>query len=794
MPSDKHSSKKREHSRERHKDRKKRKHEHKHNKKDKSKEEHLRIVDDDVQNADLWLEKDITLDGEHVVATDIPTAESLKLKTSAEESSHESQPAEAKLQRDEWMLMPNNATGPATLARNEESLTEDYGEPTKDVRTMSGSVDFFSSLGTEHKRRDNRPQRPDPDKPTTSSKELNKDIISGKSTDVDETRTKPASTIPGGPGSSWRMMRLRRVYETVEEEGRSIEDVGIERFGTLEAFEEAQAERRILDEREASKRGQQRGRDSDRGRSGGGVSGSGEKGFMFHDFTPSGGSSRSSSFRRPGESGRQTEDVSGRSTPSAGPSHRRVDALRGTGGGRTGSPLAQQQHTPQSRTPIPSVLTPSITSSRRALSPTSLNRLQAKVLRAKLMTLPDAEKLEKEYEEELAKARGTVDERSGVRTKLEVLPTLNAHGRLYDVGTGAGDDDDRPPPGNRKKKERAFETHDRKTGEVIRINPDDDTLTLGEMLRQEKFGAGMTDQKNIDAQFARAVMTDGKFENDLDYIDDNAEKLARAKMRSDAMKRQFAIHDYKRTQKVLATCPFCFGEDDSPPKAPVIAMGTRVYLSCTTNEELVQGHCLIVPIQHHLTMLEGDDDVWDEVRNFMKSLMRMFSEQDKGVVFYETVISLKRQAHTFVECVPLPWEQYDVIPGYFKESILTSEAEWSQHRKLIDFSARPGGFRRAMVPNLPYFMVQFDYKGEKGYGHVIEGASESLEDGEEGMDEGEKGGGEFPRWFAGEIIGNLLDLEPRRWRSARRIDFRSNKDRVGKFRRLYDQYDWTSMI
>ena len=43
-------------------------------------------------------------------------------------------------------------------------------------------------------------------------------------------------------------------------------------------------------------------------------------------------------------------------------------------------------------------------------------------------------------------------------------------------------------------------------------------------------------------------------------------------------------------------------------------MGTRVYLSCTLNEELVNGHCLIVPIQHHLTMLEGDDDVWDEVR------------------------------------------------------------------------------------------------------------------------------------------------------------------------------------
>lgn len=79
---------------------------------------------------------------------------------------------------------------------------------------------------------------------------------------------------------------------------------------------------------------------------------------------------------------------------------------------------------------------------------------------------------------------------------------------------------------------------------------------------------------------------------------------------------------------------------------------------------------------------------------------------------------------------------------------MTSEAEWSQHKKLIDFSARPGGFRRAMVPNLPYFMVQFDYKGEKGYGHVIEGTGKEMD---EDIDEGEKGGGEFPRW-AGQVI------------------------------------------
>jgi hypothetical protein len=47
---------------------------------------------------------------------------------------------------------------------------------------------------------------------------------------------------------------------------------------------------------------------------------------------------------------------------------------------------------------------------------------------------------------------------------------------------------------------------------VLRINADDDEMTLGEMLRQEKFGAGMADQKNVNAQFARSIMSDGKFE------------------------------------------------------------------------------------------------------------------------------------------------------------------------------------------------------------------------------------------------------------------------------------------
>ena len=57
-------------------------------------------------------------------------------------------------------------------------------------------------------------------------------------------------------------------------------------------------------------------------------------------------------------------------------------------------------------------------------------------------------------------------------------------------------------------------------------------------------------------------------------------------------------------------------------------------------------------------------------QNFMKCVMRMFAEGDKGVIFYETVLTLKHQKHTFIECVPVPWADYEVLPGYFRVSEL----------------------------------------------------------------------------------------------------------------------------
>ncbi|GAA5944983.1 hypothetical protein JCM1841_005425 [Sporobolomyces salmonicolor] len=741
----------------------------------------------------------------------------------------------------------------AGLRRTEgENMTDGYGEG--DVGGSSsrgggmfglgeggeggqGEMDFFGGFGTERKRREPK-EKVDPSQTMgQSSRELNKAYWQGAPTTTSSSvpsllpsAAAPApskgSPAPGSSGSAWRMTKLRRTFEAAEEEGRPLEEVAVERYGSLEAFEEAREEKRVLDERDSRRRGRREsgyraGADGPSTPVGMGADGGGRK-FVFTEMggvgSPAGTPDHSrppsrNAFRRPGE---------------AAPTLGRSASASSLASPRPSTPVPSVFTPPVSRTPLvrsnlshTTVLAPDPTStgpsasstSKPVLSQSELNKLQARVLKAKLMGADSADALEAEYEAErkraeeagpmVAAGEGMAGAAGvGGANEVQVLPTLDGRGRMYDTGIGTALADqqeaERKVKGGRGKKEKVFQSHDPKTGEVLRHAANDDALSLADLVRQERFSGGAGDQRQLDLDVANRIATDHRYHNDLDYVDEQAERLARAKMKSESMKRQFAINDYARTKKALDSCTLCPTDTGGPPKSAVVALGTRAYLSLTETEELVPGHCRIVPVQHCLSCLEVDEEEgWEEIKNFMKTLMQMFAEEDKGVVFFETITSHKYQKHSFIEAIPLPFELFDQIPIYFQEAIATSESEWSQHQKLISFThQRP--FRRALVPNLPYFMVQFDYRGEKGFGHIIEGVDDAPErdlDGEERRGElGEKGGGEFPNYFAHEIIGNLLDLEPRRWRKPRRLDRRDNAKRAEAFRKGYERWDWTKML
>ena len=69
----------------------------------------------------------------------------------------------------------------------------------------------------------------------------------------------------------------------------------------------------------------------------------------------------------------------------------------------------------------------------------------------------------------------------------------------------------------------------------------------------------------------------------------------------------------------------------------------------------------------------------------MKCLIRMAAAQGCSMVFFETVLSLKAQKHTYLEAVPIPNDIFDEIPAYFKTALMEVESEWSDHAQVISF-------------------------------------------------------------------------------------------------------------
>ena len=104
-------------------------------------------------------------------------------------------------------------------------------------------------------------------------------------------------------------------------------------------------------------------------------------------------------------------------------------------------------------------------------------------------------------------------------------------------------------------------------------------------------------------------------QDNLDYMDENAAKLAKRIHRSDVNIKSGAIAEFQKMNRILDDCPLCHREESNgPPLAPVVSLATRVYLTLPTEPEISDGGACIVPVEHRVNLLECDDDEWEEIR------------------------------------------------------------------------------------------------------------------------------------------------------------------------------------
>ncbi|KAL3090305.1 hypothetical protein niasHS_006757 [Heterodera schachtii] len=215
-------------------------------------------------------------------------------------------------------------------------------------------------------------------------------------------------------------------------------------------------------------------------------------------------------------------------------------------------------------------------------------------------------------------------------------------------------------------------------------------------------------------------------------------------------------------------------------KHSIVAYGLKTYLSVVSWDGLSPEHCYIAPMAHCASLVQMDEDVYEEMKLWMKGLVAMWRDEkgeDGGMdcVFVETAINIREQQHMSIECIPLPKELGELAPIYFKKAIMESEKEWSNNQKLIDLAKTSKANVRGTIPKgFPYFTVNFGL--QPGFAHVVEDERK------------------FPSNFAQEIIGGMLDLPHNHWRKPKKQSFDQIMERRNKLKEKWTKYDWTEIV
>ncbi|KAK7419673.1 Pre-mRNA-splicing factor cwf19 [Neonectria magnoliae] len=408
-------------------------------------------------------------------------------------------------------------------------------------------------------------------------------------------------------------------------------------------------------------------------------------------------------------------------------------------------PLSEPAHT---------VLQHDDTPATPVLDQTALNRLRAQMMKAKLRRAPNAAQLEDEYN------------RAAAAASAQRGPTSAVVLGVMDNRQLAGFRAEAKPVDTKRGRERG----------TVEENAD---MTIEDMVREERRTKAQPGGEGL--RLAERIAKDAKFGSDLEYMDDNAEKLARRVHKSELNLKNMAVSDFQKMNRVLEACPLCHREDtNTPPVAPVVALGTRVFLTLATEPEVSPGGAVIAPVAHRRNLLECDDDEWEELRNFMKSLTRMYHDQGREVVFYENAAAPHRHPHAAMVAAPIPYADGATAPAYFREAFLSADEEWAQHAKVVDTAARArdgmgrAAFRRSIAKEAPYFHAWFTLDG--GLGHIVEDA------------------GKWPRGdlFAREVLGGIVGAEPHVVKKQGR--WTRGDTRVEAFKRGWRKFDWTRML
>ncbi|EDO08103.1 hypothetical protein BBOV_III005400 [Babesia bovis T2Bo] len=232
-------------------------------------------------------------------------------------------------------------------------------------------------------------------------------------------------------------------------------------------------------------------------------------------------------------------------------------------------------------------------------------------------------------------------------------------------------------------------------------------------------------------------------------------------------------------QKTEGTTKFCVMCPSSMQKEIELSQSQTVYLAMEQQRHAIQGDQLIIaPKQHVQSTLYLDDNTYTELRNYQKTLVKMFYEQDKTVLFIETALSdpylrnkedggSRPQQHCYIQCFPIPLEALDDAKSMFRKALDDLVPDWAHNRKLMNVTGKTG-VRDVMPKGFDFIHVDFGLSGE-GIACVIEDLNR------------------ITPHFAREVVAGVLHMDSME-RAFRSTD--KYMQALSWLRRQYKNYDW----
>lgn len=597
---------------------------------------------------------------------------------------------------------------------------------------------------------------------------------------------KPSSSRVSDGGRSWILRSYKRALEQAESEGKSLEEIAVVRWGSLEKLhsmlrlagidpenpdKEPKNETREYLHSSVSKLSKQKER-SERDY---------HVKFSSHLRTSETAlAKKSPTYLKPGEGkGFEKHIASATNTSLSTSTNWQIKKPLSIAKGETSERLSTDEISREAVTSSSIRAQHPVQEHKKALAnsgeplidsepvtDTRLNAVAAKLMKAELLgdkgkikRLKEELEMLRKLKESQAQSGAGIDHKS--QNTMVVLATTDRLGRM------------RPVESSEAISKRSFPKpasgHSKK-GKQKRYLDDDDGISLKSIMEEER---RMT-AEDTHAAIARMASKFVPASNSDETVDDALDSKSATRYnpaKEEKARRDKAIFESRKMTEILENCRYCFGNQNFD-KHLLIAVGISVYLAVPSHQSLTEGHCLLFPMEHTTSSLQMDENVWSEVQIFQKGLTRMFSDHNMDVIFTECYMSATKKTHNFIECIPLPKEEGSMAPMYFKKAIQESDTEWSENKKLID--TRQKGVRNSIPIGLPYFYVEFGIDG--GYAHIIEDQSK------------------FPSYFAKEIVGGMLDIEPRLWLKPPKQSFEKQKRKVSKLSEWWEPYDWTQKL